>query len=239
MWAFVIITDIVDPCDRSMNGDVKIWDIRHSDIPISSTNVFANGLSSMAVHSQAPIFAATSAPYASSSYNTSREAQGGGQGGGVRRGQRLSVYRMVDDEQRLSPDPSYDASTSSPTSSMRSGSRYSGLPSEHRMSYGYASSTGPSLATSTGADTNGPQPCQLSSIMLRGDAAHASAVTSSRGGSGMGGSYTANGYDARDRQARGQSSGHTRKWGAGMNGLAFHPVSSYLLADPNDQKQTG
>lgn len=212
-----------------MNGDVKIWDIRRSDIPISSTNVFANGLSSMAVHPQAPIFAATSAPYASSSYNTLREVQGGGQGGGVRRGQRLNVYRMVDDEERLSPDPSYDASTSSPSSSMRSSSRYSGLPSETRTGghggFGYAPSTIPSLATSTGADTNGPQPCQLSSTMLRGDAANAGAPTNSKSGSAIGANHSVDGYDGRERQGRGQSSVSTRKWGAGMNGLTFHPVS--------------
>ncbi len=70
----------------SMNGDIKIWDIRSSESPISSTNVAHNGLSALAVHDHAPIFAVTSAPYSSASNNTHSTNS--------RRGQTLGVYRM-------------------------------------------------------------------------------------------------------------------------------------------------
>ena len=206
-----------------MNGDIKIWDIRQSDIPISSTNAFANGLSSMAIHSHCPVFAATSAPYASSSYNDGRNSHGSGQNG-VRRGQRLNVYRMDDDTTRGYESNSYgfDSGGKSSQSSSRGGVRadkYSGLPNNSGDKQSQSYSNRPD------ADTDGPQPNLLSSVMIRGDGGHVSAP-STPSISGLPGDYDTDKRQGRATTASAQSQ-PKRRWGAGMNALAFHPVSCH------------
>ena len=208
-----------------MNGDIKIWDIRQSDIPISSTNAFANGLSSMAIHSHCPVFAATSAPYASSSYNDGGRAGHGGPQNGVRRGQRLNIYRMDDDLSRDYDSTSYgfDAGGRSSQYSGRASSRaerYSGLPSNWSEKQSQAS------AYINGPDTeaDGPQPRLLSSAMIRGDGGHVSAP-STPSVSGLPGDV----YENEKRQNRASQTQSKRRWGAGMNALAFHPVCAVSI----------
>lgn len=46
----------------SMNGDVRIWDVRAPDTPLYEHSVQPQGLQALAVHSGAPVFATTSAP---------------------------------------------------------------------------------------------------------------------------------------------------------------------------------
>lgn len=50
----------------SMNGDVRIWDVRAPDTPLYESSVQPQGLQALAVHSGAPVFATTSAPTGSS-----------------------------------------------------------------------------------------------------------------------------------------------------------------------------
>lgn len=185
-----------------MNGDVKIWDIRQSDIPITSTNVFANGLSSMAVHPHCPVFAATSAPYASSTMNDSRSSHGSGQAG-VRRGQRLNVYSMDEDYPASQSTRGYSVGQSSPSNGPRGSN---------------------SLGSNGGGDTDGPQPSLLSSVLLKGDGGHIS-TPPTPSISGLPSGYTEN-----DKRSGHPGTAHgrpqtKRRWGAGMNSLSFHPVS--------------
>jgi len=198
-----------------MNGDVKIWDIRQSDIPITSTNVFANGLSSMAVHPHCPVFAATSAPYASSAMNDSRSSHGAGQAG-VRRGQRLNVYSMDEDYSASKSTRGYNVGQSSPLNGSTSDA-YSGFSSSSRRGNN-------SLGSNGGGDTDGPQPSLLSSVLLKGDGGHISAPPTPSI-SGLPSDHTEN-----DRRSGRQATAHgrpqtKRRWGAGMNSLSFHPVS--------------
>ncbi|KAK4687771.1 regulatory associated protein of mTOR, partial [Tremellales sp. Uapishka_1] len=53
----------------SMNGEVRIWDVRHPDKPLYQTVAQPNGLGALAVHTGAPVLATTSAP---SSHSTSQ-----------------------------------------------------------------------------------------------------------------------------------------------------------------------
>jgi hypothetical protein len=200
-----------------MNGDVKIWDIRQSDIPITSTNVFANGLSSMAVHPHCPVFAATSAPYASSTYNESRSSHGAGPAG-VRRGQRLNVYRMDDDYPASHSTRGYNDGQGSPLNGSMSDT-YSGLPSSSRR-------RNSSLGSNGGTNTDGPQPTLLSSVMLKGDGGHIS-TPPTPSISGLPSDHSE--HDKKSgRQATTLGRPQTkRRWGAGMNALSFHPVSAY------------
>ncbi|BEI86430.1 hypothetical protein CcaverHIS002_0607170 [Cutaneotrichosporon cavernicola] len=46
----------------SMNGDVRIWDVRAPDTPLYESSVQPQGLQALAVHSGAPVMATTSAP---------------------------------------------------------------------------------------------------------------------------------------------------------------------------------
>ncbi|KAL7423216.1 Target of rapamycin complex 1 subunit kog1 [Cryptotrichosporon argae] len=46
----------------SMNGDVRIWDVRAPDAPLYEHTVHREGLQALAVHHGAPVFATTSAP---------------------------------------------------------------------------------------------------------------------------------------------------------------------------------
>jgi hypothetical protein len=224
-----------------MNGDVKIWDIRRSDIPISSTNAFANGLSSMSMHPTCPIFASTSAPYISSTYSSANSSshnrennhssvQGQGPAG---KGQKLNVYRMDD----LGSGMKTPASPVSSQSTRRDGSfaslnkapnqKFSGLP--HSSSSSTASSTylgggyGYNSYEASMGEPDGPQPELLSSILLRGDGVPS--------GSGNGNTLGEKDGFVDVRKNGGNGGGGKKRWGAGMNALGFHPVS-FCLAVP-------
>lgn len=214
----------------SMNGDVKIWDIRQSDIPVSSINVFANGLSALAVHDQCPIFATTSAPYASAAHNAVSSAHGSAQRS---KGQRLSVYRMDKDDSLASSETTYESSNvpasnsdgqiGGASSTMPNG-KYNTLPSRRNPGI-YGGQDSVYSLHQGGGDMGGPQPVLLSSTSLKGNIGNAAGPGSapSPGVSSYGGGVVvSDGADGRSGKVR-------RRWGAGMNALAFHPVSLCLL----------
>lgn len=113
----------------------------------------------------------------------------------------------------------YDSVGRSSQYSGRGGSgtqKYSGLPlgRNEKQSQGSGYRNGPN------ADIDGPQPNLLSSVMIRGDGGHVSAPPTPSV-SGLPGDY-----EIEKRQSRTPTtSGQKRRWGAGMNALAFHPVS--------------
>ncbi|KAJ9091099.1 hypothetical protein QFC20_007731 [Naganishia adeliensis] len=190
----------------SIDGDIKIWDIRSSDIPISSVNVSANGLSALAVHDHAPLFAATSAPYTTSSaYGSSTTSSAGVTAGGVRKGQRMNVYRIEHRDEGASPDVNpFDSGRYTP-----SGAPVNGKDHPRRMSNGYPF---PSIGNT---DTEPLQPVCLSSTLLRGDVGNAI---------GLGANGTSMQADAGSREA----TGSRRKWGVHQNALGFHPHAMVL-----------
>lgn len=193
----------------SINGDIKIWDIRSSDIPISSVNVSANGLSALAVHDHAPLFAATSAPYTTSSaYGSSTTSSASvTSGGGVRKGQRMNVYRIEHRDEGSSPElNAFDSGRYTPSGAMVNGKDHA----TRRMSSGYPF---PPVGAA-GTDAEEPlQPVCLSSTLLRGDVGNAI---------GLGANGTVGSAEAGSREA----TGSRRKWGVHQNALGFHPVRS-------------
>ncbi|KAJ9100485.1 hypothetical protein QFC21_003524 [Naganishia friedmannii] len=192
----------------SINGDIKIWDIRSSDIPISAMNASANGLSAVAVHDQAPLFATTSSPYTTSSAYGSSTANASG---GIRKGQRLNVYR-IEHKDESSPDlNAFDSGRYTP-----SGVNGAVLKENRRVSgNGYPF---PSIGAT---DVEGPQPVCLSSTLLRGDVGNAIGLS---GGSNAA-SASSGQAEAMGRDAQGNS---RRKWGVHQNALTFHPHALVL-----------
>lgn len=169
-------------------------------------NVSANGLSALAVHDHAPLFATTSAPYTTSSaYGSSTSTANTG---GVRKGQRMNVYRMEHREE-ASPDVNaFDSGRYTPSGA----NGLVGKDSSRRMSNGYPF---PSIGAT---DSEGMQPLCLSSTLLRGDVGNAIGLGGAQNGS------SANLSGPVDSTTRDNAAGR-RKWGAHQNALAFHPVS--------------
>jgi len=168
-------------------------------------NASANGLSAVAVHDQAPLFATTSSPYTTSSAYGSSTANASG---GIRKGQRLNVYR-IEHKDESSPDlNAFDSGRYTP-----SGANGAVLKDNRRVSgNGYPF---PSIGAT---DIEGPQPVCLSSTLLRGDVGNAIGLS---GGSNAANASSGQG-DAMGRDAQGNS---RRKWGVHQNALTFHPVS--------------
>ena len=169
-------------------------------------NVSANGLSALAVHDQAPLFATTSAPYTTSSaYGSSTTNTNTG---GVRKGQRMNVYR-IEHREEVSPEiNAFDSGRYTPSGANGSVRK----DNSRRMSSGYPF---PSVGAT---DAEGLQPVCLSSTLLRGDVGNAIGLGSAQNGS------SANLVVPAENTGRDTSAGR-RKWGAHQNALAFHPVS--------------